>query len=60
MKMVEEEKTLQFLIGLIDDNFLIIRAQVLPLDPLPLLIMIFKTIQQEENQKNVMMGKDPR
>ena len=56
VKMVEEERTHQFLMGLNDDSYLGARSQILARDPLPSLDTIFNIIQQEENHKRIMMN----
>ena len=55
MEIMEEEKTHQFLMGLDDDAFSTIRIQILTLDPLPLLDRMFDIVQQEENDKQIMV-----
>lgn len=58
VKMIEEEKTHQFLMGLSDESFSGVRSQVLARDPLPSLGTIFNIIQQKENHKRIMMDRD--
>jgi len=55
MKMVDEGKAHQFLMGLKDESFSTMHNQILPRDLLPQLDDIFNIIQQEENHKRVMM-----
>jgi len=59
-KMAQEEKTHQFLMRLNDDVFSTIRSQILALDPLLTLDVIFNMVTQEENHRRVMMGRDNR
>ena len=54
VKMVEEDKVHQFLIGLDDEAYSNVHSQILALDPLPSLDKIFNMVQQEENHKKVM------
>jgi len=60
VKMMNEEKTHQFLMGLNDENFSTIRNQVLTLEPLPSIDVIFNMITQEENHNNLMLARDRR
>ena len=60
VRMMDEEKTHQFLMGLDDDAFSNIRSQVLARDLLPSLDTVFNIIQQEENHKKTMIGRDQR
>ena len=59
-KMNEEDKVHQFLMGLDDDAYSNIRSQILALDPLPSLDKIYSMVQQEENHKKVMQGREHR
>ena len=58
VRMIEEEKIHQFLMGLNDENFSTMRSQALVPNPWPSLDTIFNIIQQEGNHKWVMMGRD--
>ena len=58
IQMMEEERTRQSLMGLDDNVYSTIRSQILTLDPLPPIDKIFNIIQQEENHKKVMIGRD--
>lgn len=60
MKMSEEEKTHQFLMGLDDDFYATIRSQILALEPLPSIDKVFNIVQQEENHRHLMRGRDDR
>jgi len=60
IKMVEEEKAHQFLMGLNDEMYSNIRGQILAIEPLPSLDKIFNMVHQEENHKNLMMDRDER
>jgi len=60
VKMFDEEKAHQFLMGLDDKTFSSARSQVLARDPLPSLDTIFNIIQQEENHKRIIMERDHR
>ena len=46
--------------GLDDDLYSNVRSQILTLEPLPSLDKIFSMIQQEEDHKLVMKGRDQR
>ena len=46
--------------GINDETFATTRSQILARDPLPYLDTIFNIIQQEENHKKVMIGRDHR
>ena len=59
-KMAQDEKTHQFFMGLNDEVFSTIRSQILALDPLPTLDVIFNMVTQEENHRRVMLGRDNR
>lgn len=58
VKMIEEEKMHQFLMGLDEESFSTIRNQVLALNLLPSLDIILNMAQQEEHHKNVMFGSE--
>ena len=58
MKMVDEGKTHQFLMGLNDESFSSGRSQILARDPLPALDDIFNIVDQEENNQRVMTARD--
>ena len=60
IKMINDEKTHQFLMGVNDESFSAVRSQVLARDPLPSIDTIFNIIQQEENHKHMMMERDHR
>ena len=60
VKMIEEEQARQFLMGLDDEIYANVQSQVLTLDPLPSLDKIFNIIQQKENHKQLMLGRDNR
>ena len=60
IKMMNEEKTHQFLMGLNDETSPTIRSQVLALDPLPSINVILNMITQDENHKKVMIARDHR
>lgn len=51
VKMVDEEKTHQFLMGLKDETFATIPSQVLALDPLPSLDTILNIINKKKITK---------
>lgn len=55
IKMIEEEKVYQFLIGLNDEPYSQIRSQILSLKPFPSLDRIFNMILEEENRKIIEM-----
>ena len=46
--------------GLNDEVFSTIRSQILALDPLPTLDVIFNMVSQEENHKRVKLERDKR
>ena len=56
MAMYEEDKAHQFIMGLNDDSYAIVRTQILALDSLPPLDKIFNMTQQEEAHKQVMVA----
>jgi len=56
--MAQDKKTHQFLMGLNDEAFSTIRSQILALDPLPNLDVIFNMVTQEENHRRIMMERD--
>jgi len=58
LKMMEEDKIHQFLMGLDDNIYSIIRSQILAHDPLPSLDKVFNIIQQEDNHKAMMINQD--
>lgn len=60
MKMAQDEKTHQFLMGLNDEVFSTICSQILALDPLSTLNVIFNMVMQEKNHRRVMIGRDNR
>ena len=60
VKLMEEEHAHQFVMGLDDETYSTIRSQILVLDPLPPLDKIFNIIQQGENHKRLMLGRDNR
>jgi len=47
--MAQDEKSHQFLMELNDEVFSTIHSQILALDPLPTLDVIFNMVTQEEN-----------
>ena len=57
-KFIEDDKAHQFLMGLDDDSSSPVRSQILALDSLPSLDKIFNLVQQEENHRRVMIGRD--
>ena len=59
-KMAEEDQVHQFLMGLGNDAYSNVRSQILALDPLPPLDKIYSMVQQEENHKKVMQGREHR
>ena len=60
MKIVDEEKTHQFLMGLNDEKYSNIRGQILVIEPLPTLDKIFNMVHQEKNHKHFMMDRDDK
>jgi len=52
----EDEKAHQFLMGLNNDTYSLIRSQILMLDLLPPLNQIFDIAVREENHKSLMLG----
>jgi len=50
----EEEKTHQFLMGLNDKKFAIIRGHILAMKPLSKIDYIFNLVQQEESHRLIM------
>ena len=60
MKMVDEEKSHQFSMGLNDEMYSNIMGQILTIEPLPSLDRIFNIIHQEEDHKHLMMDMDDR
>jgi len=60
MKFMEEEQARQFLMGISNEIYGTIRNQILMLEPLSSLNKIFNMIQQEENHKQLMTGRDSR
>lgn len=54
IKMMEEDKAHQFLMGLDDDLYSNIRGQILALDPVPPLDRIFNMVQQAVNHRRMM------
>ena len=59
-KLFEEEKTHQFLLGLNDEIHTSMRSQMLAQEPLPFLDKIFNMVSQEENHKNLMIGREDK
>jgi len=59
-RLMEEEHTHQFLMGLEDECYATVKSQVLAMDPLPSLDRIFNMIQQEEHHKSLMLRRDNR
>ena len=57
-KFIKDDKAHQFLMGLDDDSFSTVRNQILALNSLPSLDKIFNMVQQEENHREVMTGRD--
>jgi len=57
-KLLEENKVHQFLIGLDDEPYSVMRSQILAMDPLPSLDKIYNMVQQEEHHKSVMADRD--
>jgi len=60
VKFIEEDKAHQFLMGLDDDSFSTIRSKILALESVPSSEKIFNMVQQEENHKQIMIGRDRR
>ena len=58
IKMMEENKTHHFLMGLDDDLYSNIRGQILALSPMPPLDRMFNMVQQEENHKQMMRNRE--
>jgi len=56
VKLAENDKAHQFLMGLDDDAYSNIWSQILALDPLPLIDRIYSMVQQKENHKKVMVA----
>lgn len=54
MKMLDEDKAHQFLMGLDDDLYSTVLSQILATDPLPSLDWMFNMVQQEESHKKMM------
>jgi len=57
-KLFEEEKTLQFLLGLNDEIYANIQTQIVAQEPLPSLDKIFNMVSQEENHRSLMIGRE--
>jgi len=57
-RFMEDDKAHQFFVGLDDDSFSTIQSQILALDSLPPLDKIFNVVQEEENHRRVMIGRD--
>lgn len=60
IKMIEEEKAHQFLMGLNEERYSHIKSQILALEPFPSLGRIFNMILQEEHHRKVMCDRDDR
>ena len=60
VKMVEEEKAHQFLMGLNNEIYASIRGKILTIEPLPSLDKIFSMVHQEESHKHMMLLRDDR
>jgi len=58
MRLYEEDKAHQFLMGLNDNEFSSVRSQLLAQDSLPPLDKIFNVVIQEENHRKVMVQRD--
>ena len=58
IKMAEEEKAHQFLIGLNDEIYANLRGQILTIEPLPSLDKIFSIVHQEESHQHMMILRD--
>lgn len=56
--MYEEDKSLQFLMGLSNDEFSNIRSQILAQELQPHLDTIFNMVMHDENHKKVMTQQD--
>jgi len=56
--MYEEDKAHQFLMGLNNGSYSIIRSQILALDALPSLHKNLNITEQEGNHQKVMIGRD--
>jgi len=56
----EDEKAHQFLMGLNDDTYSLIRSQIRVLDLLPALNRTFEIVVPEENHKILMLGRKHR
>jgi len=54
VKMFDEEKAYQFLMGLSDEMYGQIHSQILAQDPLPQLEKMFNIVVQEEQHKNLV------
>ena len=54
-KLIEYDKVHQFLIGLDDEYYAIVRSQILAKYPLRSLNKIFNMVQKEEHHKKVMV-----
>lgn len=60
MKIVDEEKAPQFLMGLNNEKYSNIRGQILAIEPLLTLDKMFNMVHQEENHKYFMMNRDDK
>jgi hypothetical protein len=50
LKLYSQERVLQFLVGL-NDSFSIVRAQILLVDPLPLINKLFLLLSKKRNKE---------
>jgi len=57
-KLLEDEKVHQFLMGLDDEPYLVVRSQNLAMDPLSSIDKIYNMVQQEEHYKRVIVDRD--
>jgi len=57
-KLFEDEKVHQFLMGLDDEPYSVVRTQILAMDPLPPIDKIYNMVQREEHHKCVIANHD--
>jgi len=55
---VEQQKANQFLMGLNDEKYDVLRGQILAMEPLSSLDKIFNIVRQEEHHKDVVNSRE--
>ncbi|CAH9085933.1 unnamed protein product [Cuscuta epithymum] len=60
LRLIEIEKTHEFLLGLDHDGFGVLRSNILSKDDLPSMTKVYQAVTQEERTRNVIKGREER